>query len=249
MLLFVLGAAVLRAGLTDLYLRYLRAGFRPVLVTAGVALIVIAIATGWYEQRAARAGRGREHQEHDRQEHDRQEHDRQEHDRQEHGHREPRIAWLLVLPLLALIVIVPPALGSYAANRAGTGLLPPPGFPTLPGGDPLSTTVDDYATRAVYDHGSLAGRHIELTGFVALGVGGTPYLIRMRVSCCAADAIPIKVALTGRVPPDLRQDSWVRVVGTYSSRQVKDVVNGRPIPFLDVDHAQPVPAPADPYET
>jgi putative membrane protein len=43
--LFVVGGAVLWASLTDLYLRYVKAGLRPLLVVAGVVLIAAAIAT------------------------------------------------------------------------------------------------------------------------------------------------------------------------------------------------------------
>lgn len=71
--LFVLGAALLHAGLTDLYLRYVKAGLRPLVLAAGVVLIATALTTAWYEWRA----KAKE---------------------QEHAHREPRVSWLLVLP-------------------------------------------------------------------------------------------------------------------------------------------------------
>lgn len=71
--LFVLGAALLHAGLTDLYLRYVKAGLRPLVLAAGVVLIVTALATAWYEWRAKTK-------------------------EEEHAHREPRVSWLLVLP-------------------------------------------------------------------------------------------------------------------------------------------------------
>lgn len=74
--LFLVGAAVLHAGLTDLYLRYVKAGLRPLLLAAGVVLIMAAVATVWYERR----GRGEAGDGHG------------------HVHREPRVAWLLVLP-------------------------------------------------------------------------------------------------------------------------------------------------------
>lgn len=224
-LLLVAGGAVLRAGLTDVYLRYVKAGLRPFLLVAGAVLIVAAFATFWYEWRASRSGKAPGH------------------------HHEPRIAWLLLLPVLALIVVVPPALGSYAASRAGTALQPPPGFPALPAGDPLKMTVLDYAGRAVYDHGrSLAGRRVTLTGFVTLGNNGEPVLTRMVLSCCAADAQPVKVGLTGKVPADLRPDAWLDVVGTYTAKQSRDAVNGAPIPFIEVSQATAVPAPHNRYE-
>jgi putative membrane protein len=218
---------VLRASSTDLYLRYVRAGLRPFLLAAGVFLIIAAIATVWYELRPARRNQNRPGR----------------------AHREPRIAWLLVLPVFALIVVAPPALGSYAADQAGTALQRPPGFAALPAGDPLRISVLDYAARAVYDDGrSLGERRIEITGFISLGRGG-PYLIRMVLNCCAADALPIKVGLSGQVPPALRSDAWLDVIGTYTNKQIKDQVNGGTIPYLDVSQARLVPAPHDPYES
>jgi putative membrane protein len=230
--MLVVGGAVLRASLTDLYLRYVRAGLRPFLLVAGVVLIIAGIATLWYEWRAARAAKAKQ----------------PEQDGHGRAHREPRIAWLLILPVLALIVVAPPALGSYAADQTGTALLRPPGFAPLPAGDPLQMSVVDYAGRAAYDGGhSLDGRRVEITGFISLGRGG-PYLIRMILSCCAADALPIKVGLAGQVPADLRSNAWFQVTGSYTNKQIKDFVNGGIIPYIDVSQAKPIRAPRDQYE-
>jgi uncharacterized repeat protein (TIGR03943 family) len=225
--LFLVGAAVLHAGLTDLYLRYVKAGLRPLLLAAGVVLIMAAVATVWYERR----GRGETGDGHG------------------HVHREPRVAWLLVLPLLALILVSPPALGSYSAMHAGTALQAPLAYPSLPATDPLPLGVVDYAGRAAYDHGrTLAHRRVAVTGFVALAKDGTPYLVRMALNCCAADAQPVKIGLTGHIPPVLQPDTWLQVTGTYTARQTKDPVNDGRIPFLDVTAAKPVPTPHDPYD-
>jgi uncharacterized repeat protein (TIGR03943 family) len=225
--LFLVGAAVLHAGLTDLYLRYVKAGLRPLLLAAGVVLIMAAVATVWYERR----GRGETGDGHG------------------HVHREPRVAWLLVLPLLALILVSPPALGSYSAMHAGTALQAPLAYPSLPATDPLPLGVVDYAGRAAYDHGrTLAHRRVEVTGFVALAQDGTPYLVRMALNCCAADAQPVKIGLTGHIPPVLQPDTWLQVTGTYTAKQTKDPVNDGRIPFLDVTAAKPVPTPHDPYD-
>ncbi|MFE5080852.1 TIGR03943 family putative permease subunit [Streptomyces mirabilis] len=227
--LFLVGAAVLHAGLTDLYLRYVKAGLRPLLLAAGVVLIMAAVATVWYERRGrGEAGDGEGHG---------------------HVHREPRVAWLLVLPLLALILVSPPALGSYSAMHAGTALQAPLAYPSLPATDPLPLGVVDYAGRAAYDHGrTLAHRRVEVTGFVALAKDGTPYLVRMALNCCAADAQPVKIGLTGNIPPVLQPDTWLQVTGTYTAKQTKDPVNDGRIPFLDVTAAKPVPTPHDPYD-
>ncbi|WP_314224989.1 TIGR03943 family putative permease subunit [Streptomyces zaehneri] len=283
--LFLLGAALLHAGTTDLYLRYVKAGLRPLLLASGAILIVTALATAWYEHRRTKTTKttkttkatkttkttakreqeqGQEQQEadaeaparpeharpeHARPEHARPEHARPEHAVPEHAHPEPRVSWLLILPLLALILVAPPALGSYSATRTGTALQEPLAYPALPATDPLPLSVVDYAGRAVYDHGrTLTGREVRLTGFVALDHDGTPYLVRMALNCCAADAQPVKVGLTGDIPPVLQPDTWLAVTGTYTPRTTHDPVNNGPIPFISVTTATPTPTPRDPYD-
>ncbi|MEU2714534.1 TIGR03943 family protein [Streptomyces sp. NPDC007205] len=223
--LFLLGAALLHAGGTGLYLRYVKAGLQPLLLASGAVLILAALATVWYERKRAAAAAG------------------------EHVHPEPRISWMLVLPLLALILVAPPALGSYSALRSGTALQKPYAYGTLPAADPAPLSVIDYASRAAYGHGrSLHGRAVRVTGFLALDHSGAPYLVRMALNCCAADAQPVKIALTGTLPPVLRPDAWLEVTGTYSPGLTHDPVNGGPIPYLKVTSAQPVPVPHDPYD-
>ncbi|WP_328412255.1 TIGR03943 family protein [Streptomyces violaceus] len=222
-LLFLLGATLLHAGMTDLYLRYVKAGLRPLVLLAGVVLIATAAATLWYDRR------------------------RTSHDHDHH--HEPRITWLLTLPVLALILVAPPALGSYSAAHTGTALQKPFGFADLPADGPLRLGVADYAGRAVYDNGrSLRDREVKITGFVTLDRAGTPYLARMGLNCCAADAQPVKIALTGDIPPVLSPDTWLEITGRYTPRRTKDPVNDGPIPYLEVTRAKPVPTPHDPYD-
>jgi uncharacterized repeat protein (TIGR03943 family) len=226
--MFLLGAALLHAGSTGLYLRYVKEGLRPLLLASGAVLIAAALATVWYERRRARAAATETH---------------------DHHHPEPRVSWLLLLPLLALILIAPPALGSYSALRSGTALQKPFAYGRLPAADPAPLSVIDYASRAAYGHGrSLRGRTVRVTGFLALDHSGAPYLVRMALNCCAADAQPIKIALTGNLPPVLRPDAWLEVTGTYTPRLTRDPVNNGPIPYLKVTSAKPVPVPHDPYD-
>ncbi|WP_413757856.1 TIGR03943 family putative permease subunit [Streptomyces sp. MMBL 11-3] len=244
--LLLTGGAILHTGLTDLYLRYVKAGLRPLLLAAGVVLIATAVATVWYDYRGVRAESGTgtgtgsvagtE--------------PGNETGAGAHTHREPRVAWLLVLPLLALVLVAPPALGSYSAMRTGTALQEQPwGFEDLPPGDTVRLSLVDYAGRAAYDHGrSLEDRRIRTAGLVAVGDDGTPYLVRMALSCCAADAQPVKIGLTGRTPPVLRPDTWLEVTGTYTAKRTRDPVNDGIIPFLAVTEAKPVSAPRDPYD-
>lgn len=228
--LLLVGGAVLRSSLTDMYLRYVKQGLRPFLIVAGALLVIAAVMTLWYEFRGSKS-----------------------HDEHGHGHshsHEPWVAWLLILPVFALLLVSPPALGSYAASRTGTALQQVSDFPPLAAGDPAKISMLDYASRAVFDEGrSLGSRRVQLTGFILKGADGTPYLARMILTCCAADARPIKVGLTGQVPGDLKADSWLEVTGRYTDKKVKDDINGETIPYIDVVNAQSVAAPNEQYES
>ncbi|WBB54523.1 TIGR03943 family protein [Verrucosispora sp. WMMD573] len=239
-ILLLLGGAVIRASVTDLYLRYVKEGLRPFLIAAGLLLIAAAIMTLWYELRppAPRAltpadGSGVGHDGHG------------------HAHHEPRIGWLLILPVLGLLLVAPPALGSYAAGQAGTALSSQQqsDYPPLPEGDPVQVSVLDYASRALFDRGtSIGDRRVQLTGFIATGADGQPILARMVLSCCAADGRPVKLGLTGDVPAGLPDDSWVEVIGRYSDRLGRDPVNDAEIPYLEVESWRQVPVPKRPYD-
>ncbi len=178
--------------------------------------------------------------------------DSAEHDAPGHSNESSRVGWLLLVPALALLLFSPPALGSFQANRTGTALSAASGsdFAPLPQGDPVRVTLLDYAARAVFDHGrSLSGRDVQLTGFVIAGARGTPYLARLVVGCCAADARPIKVGLTGDLPGILAPDQWVEVVGRYTDQTDRDPINGEIIPYVFVVSVRDIPPPDEPYET
>jgi uncharacterized repeat protein (TIGR03943 family) len=237
-ILLLVGGAVLRVSVTDMYLRYVKQGLRPFLIAAGALLVIAAIMTLWYELRGSRspetthAGETGD-------------------DGHGHGHgHEPRVAWLLILPVFALLLVAPPALGSHAASRSGTSLQQVSDFPPLPEGDPAKISMLDYASRAVFDEGrSLGDRKVSVTGFIVAGPKGQTYLARMILTCCAADARPVKVALSGQVPGQAKPDSWFEVTGRYSRKYVKDEINGERIPYLDVVDYKPVPAPNEQYES
>ena len=88
-----------------------------------------------------------------------------------------------------------------------------------------------------------------MTGFVMKQPDGSVYLARMVLTCCAADARPVKVALSGDVPTGIGADDWLTVTGRYAPRSVKDTVNGETIPYLDVSDAEVARAPDEQYES
>ncbi|HEX8867867.1 MAG TPA: TIGR03943 family protein [Lentzea sp.] len=162
------------------------------------------------------------------------------------GHQ-PRVGWLLVVPVLALLLIQPQSLGSYAASNAGTVLQQSDEYPPLPAGDPVEIKVFDYASRAVFDQGrTLEDRRVKLLGFTSTGPNGERLLVRMILTCCAADGRPVKIAM--RNAPVLPDDTWVEVTGSYVDSATADGVNGEKIPFIDVESTTQVEQPERPYE-
>lgn len=230
------GAAVLQASISDEYLRYVKPGMRPLLIGAGLMLAVTGAMTLWYQRRrdpshVDRAARRHHHNTH------------------AHSH-EPRVAWLLLLPVIGLAVVAPQALGADAAGRAGTAILTAPSdFEPLPDGDPVSISLTDYTSRAVFDEGrSLQDRRVRMIGFIMFGDDHVTYLARIIVTCCAADGRPVKIGLTGAVPDGLTADTWVSLTGAYTSKTTTDPVNGAVIPFLQVNETEVVERPDSPYQ-
>nr|WP_168500118.1 TIGR03943 family protein [Streptomyces sp. RLB1-33]QIY76021.1 TIGR03943 family protein [Streptomyces sp. RLB1-33] len=232
LLLLLVGAAVLRISLfSALYLRYVQSGLRPYLIASGVLLVLLGVATG---VRAAR------------------EVPDQDEDPHEYGHDHthttgPRFAWLLSLPAAALLLFPPPALGSYSAaredtQRAAQGVGT---FPALPADNPVDLSVASFTSRAIYDSGrSLEGRTVRLTGFVTHGDGGTWYVTRLLVSCCAADATTSKVQIRGADAP--ATDTWVTVTGIWHPKG--KLGSTAAWPLLDAKTVTKVEEPSDPYE-
>ncbi|TYB46065.1 TIGR03943 family protein [Nonomuraea sp. PA05] len=148
--------------------------------------------------------------------------------------RAPRVAWLLAAPVFAIVVVVPPPLGSYAARNGVTAPPPAIGYRAL-GDGVAELTLGEFTGRAMAGR-SLAGRRVSLTGF-AVHVPGGWYVARMRMACCAADAFVLEVAVEGDPAP--REDQWVRVTGTWVPRDE---------PAIEVDEVAPVAVPEEPYE-
>ncbi|MFD3313504.1 TIGR03943 family putative permease subunit [Streptomyces sp. NPDC058694] len=242
-LLILCGAALLRIALfSELYLRYVKEGLRPYLVVSGVALIALGV-VGMIRRTNEEDEQEQEHEAHE-------EHDQDAHSGQDHSHnhtRNPRIAWLLTAPALALLLFPPPALGSYSAGREearvaaqGTGT-----FPELPAGDPVDLTLGAFASRAEWDTGaSMKDRTVRLTGFVTRDDDGTWYIARLLVTCCAADAQALKVEIRAADAPTA--DAWVTVTGTWHPTGKPGSDTARPV--LNATSVKRIPTPSDPYE-
>ncbi|OLF18773.1 TIGR03943 family putative permease subunit [Actinophytocola xanthii] len=258
-LLVLLGGALLKISFTGTYLRYVKPAHQWLLIIAGVvmlALATVAIARDLSTRRPP-SPHPDEHHEPTPEELSvppssvvtggrRPTHD--------HGHHHSaRSAWLLVLPVLAVFLVAPPALGADSVQRAADTAPRPVAeedgsalFPALPPDEILTLPLSEFSERAAWDSGnSLDGRAIRLTGFV-VREGGAVYLARIAIGCCAADAYPVKVRLEGGDLARHPDDSWLQAVVELvpgSATRATDYV-----PAATVTSLHPVNEPEDPYE-
>jgi uncharacterized repeat protein (TIGR03943 family) len=226
----LVGTVLLRLTFTGTYRRYVQERMGPWLVVAGVAVIVLGAATLVRAYRAGSAAGAADAHGHD--------HD----DDHDHQHGE-RIGWLLLAPIAALLLVAPPALGSYGVDRsAGVDVRAgAPDFEALAAGeDPVPMTLLEFSQRAAdHDGASFGGVAVQLTGFVAGGDGFR--LARYQIACCAADAAPVVVRVVGTNGDPPARDQWVTVTGTFRP-------GGTDVPELEATSVVEIPEPTDPYE-
>jgi uncharacterized repeat protein (TIGR03943 family) len=231
-MLLLVGAVSLWLGLSQAALAYVRPGLRPLLAASGLVLLLLGVvALAW---RPAGATDGHSHA---------------------HGEHGLRSAWLLMLPVLVLLLVTPPALGSYAASRQPPGLNGGSAgeFPPLPepvdGAVPL--LVSEFVARAQDDRKhSLEGQRVRLVGFMIPDQGGGReyQLARFVLSCCAADAEAYTVQIRGDATPR-QADQWLLVEGRWLPQPVPEQTGSstKP-PILLADAVTPISPPANRYE-
>ncbi len=258
-LLILLGGATLRISLTDIYLRYVKDAMQPFLIATGViiaALGVMMLVDVIRNPRPAPApvtagdgessGLGSD----DPGANDVRTDDHGAHDQDGPGeHAHLRVAWLMLLPVLAIFLVAPPALGAFSAARDPGRVSAPVNYdwPALPDDPVVELSVAEFSQRAIWDESrSLAGREVMLVGFVTPLVDGEPsgaswYVTRHSMACCAADAVASKVAVFGA--PPLPSDTWIRVVGQWRPVEGTDS-----IPEMTAESVEQIKPPRNPYE-
>lgn len=166
----------------------------------------------------------------------------------------PRVGALFVLPGVVLMLVAPTGLGSAALDRLDTTLPAADGSefaPLDPGTGPVEMKMADFIERAVFDEGaSLDDVPVVLEGFITHDDALTDgfRLTRFLISCCAADAMPLQVAIhtRGAVPAE---DLWVRVTGTWRRPVEAYDTTRRVLVEFDATTYELIPEPRSPYES
>ena len=225
-LLLVLGVVTVQLVRTGAHVRYVKPGLAPWLVVTGAVLVVLGVA-GLF---AAASGTSAQRP------------------------PAPRVGWLLLVPVGLLVVVAPPALGSYGLEGRATtvreareplGALPPPREGAV------ELTLREYAQRAAFQPATLQGARLRLVGFAVPATGEEAarhgagfYLTRIALNCCAADGTAVRVFVRTAAAP--ATDTWWSVEGSAPA-------GGGPAPgssedaVLEGARVEPVPQPANPY--
>ncbi|SNR83386.1 TIGR03943 family putative permease subunit [Blastococcus mobilis] len=234
LVLLLLGGVTLSVALGDAHLAYVQPGFRPLLLLASVVLLALGL-IGVVRERSRPHSEAAAAGGHD------------------HGHAAPRVAWLLLLPVAVVLLVAPPALGPFTADRQAQQVVVPEDHQALgigandPGEDHRTMTLLNYSLHALAaDTRALHGRLVRLTGFVTPREGGGWYVSRIGINCCAADAVAFTVAVDGE-QGDLVADQWVEVIGSWAPPRPHPR-SGYPEAVITPRSVIPIEAPANTYQ-
>lgn len=232
--LLLMGISIVLIVASGAFTRYVKPGLLPWLVASAVLLIALALVAIVGDIRRGGARRG----------------DAAGDESHGHTHR-ASIVWLLVIPILLLCFVTPPALRPSAAAPSVTAVsndVLNRAFPPLPPGAAPEVSLPEVLMREAQDTtGSLTNRSITVTGFVLNEAQGVD-LGRIVIICCAADAQLARIHLRGpaaAAAAGLPDNTWLRVQGQVIpvARQPHSAV----IPTLQATTVTRIDAPANPY--
>jgi uncharacterized repeat protein (TIGR03943 family) len=224
LVLLLIGVSLVLATVTGAYTRYVKPSMLWWLAAAAAVLIFLAVLA------MVRDIRGRANAEHS-----------------DHAHR-GGVAWLLVLPVVLLVFVVPPALNARAVAPSAVPVAEVRPFPDLPAGPAPSVPLPEVLMRiAAGTAGGLGDRRLTVTGFV-MHNGDSVDLAKIVIVCCAADAQLARLHLTGPAAVQaigIPDNSWVRVEGTVPPGQTYSGIDW--VPSLTVAGIQRIDPPANSY--
>ena len=149
----------------------------------------------------------------------------------------------MLLPIVAVLVVPKPSLGSLAASLKLSGgpvvsLRPEP----VGAGDEIGFREIEYASESseyAAASGIVDGLEVELTGFVSHHETGEANftLTRFAIFCCAADVVPHSITVDSS--DTYEEDQWLTVTGRLAERDGVFVVEALTI--------EEISEPDDPY--
>jgi uncharacterized repeat protein (TIGR03943 family) len=166
--------------------------------------------------------------------------------------------WLMLLvPLVAASILSPSALSSTTlVNRGLGGSAPMPSWNAASEAkakealdadpnQPVPVEVTDLLTlsRSPEQIKAFEGRRIRTVGLFVAQAGGTPKLVRWIMWCCAADAQPASVELSGDTSGDWKDTQWLEVIGKAQF----PTKLGKVTPEIVVESIKPTVEPDEPY--
>jgi len=233
-LLLLIGLATGMITITGAFTRYVKPALMPWLYVTAALLIGLAL-VAMVDDVRRRAGHSGGHE-----------------SQGGHGHSHSNLAaWLLLVPVVVLIFITPPALLPQAnvpsVRAVPTEALRRP-FPPLPAGRAPEVPLPSVMLRAAQDSaGTLNDRLITVVGFTVRD-GDAVRLGRFMVMCCVADARLAEVRLggaaaeaAGRFP----EYTWLRAEGIVQPGPADG--DSSVIPTLDVVTVTEIAPPEDAY--
>jgi uncharacterized repeat protein (TIGR03943 family) len=166
--------------------------------------------------------------------------------------------WLVLLvPVVAASIFSPTALSSTTLmNRGLEGAAPMPSWTAAnqqsvkdaidaDPNQPVPVEVTDLITlgRNPDQLKAFEGRKVRSVGRLFVEAGSAPKLVRLIMWCCAADAQPAAVQLTGDVKGNWKDTDWLEVIGTARF----PTVNGKVLPTIEVESIKTTQEPDEPY--
>lgn len=228
-ILLLIGICTAIITITGSYLRYVKPSLLPWLAVSAVLLIGLALVAIARDIR-----RGSAYVAHD----------------DGHSHRSG-VVWLLVVPIVLLGFVVPPAIMPQAAAPSvvpvSTEVLRRP-FPPLPDERAPALVLPELLVRIAQDSANtLDGRLVTVTGFTFKEDGRTD-LARVVILCCAADATLARIRLSGPAAPQVSgypENTWVQVEEKVPAGQGDSTL--RTTPVMEVFSASRIDPPENPY--
>ena len=159
------------------------------------------------------------------------------------------MAWMLTIPVAVTLALAPTGSTPDTVRLSADAPIPVYAmvYPRLPAGDPVRMSVVDYVTRMRSDTGgSLVGRRVELTGYLAAVPGGRWDLRHAMITCCSPRPRTFAVRLIGALPAGVGPGAWLRVTG--GPPPGADAARPARVAFLSIVSATVVPAPSNPVE-